>query len=92
MLFGRKREAQNPEVGNDVMTADEETLGTVAVVNYEFIEVEGGPMDHRQTWRVPRSAIKRIDGQTIHLSSSRAQVAAKGWAHTVETSETAPSV
>lgn len=78
MIFGRKHDAE-PEVGFDVMTTDEESLGDVASVHADYLEVTGGTIDRHITYRVPRSAINRIDAQTVYLNVSRGQALAKGW-------------
>jgi len=77
MIFGRK--APEPEVGHDVYTSDEECLGDVATVGDDYLVVTGGPLDHRQAWRVPRAAISRVDAESVHLALSRGQVLVQGW-------------
>lgn len=79
MIFGRKNDAREPAVGHEVLTSDDEVLGTVAAVSDQDLEVTGGAIDRPHVWRVPRSAISKVDEQTIHISASRAQIAAKGW-------------
>ena len=78
MIFGQK--TREPEVGQDVVTADEERLGDVATVHDEYLEVRGGTFDHPVTWRVPRTAIGKVDPDAIALRLSRGQVLAQGWA------------
>jgi len=77
MIFGRK--APQPEVGHDVFTNDEERLGDVAAVLDDHLVVTGGPRDRQFSWRIPRSAIGKIDAEVIHLTLSRGQVLAQGW-------------
>ena len=81
MIFGRK--SKEPEVGFTVLTNDEEGLGDIAAVHGDHLDVQGGTLDHRQAWRVPREAISKIDDQMIHLNVSRGQVMAKGWTLTM---------
>jgi hypothetical protein len=76
MIFGRKE--REPEVGDDVLTSDEERLGEVTAVEAEAVEVTGGTLDQRRAWRVPRAGIARVDDEAVHLSLSRAQVLALG--------------
>jgi hypothetical protein len=78
MIFGRKQNGKL-EVGCEVMTNDDQVLGMVSAVHDDDFEVTGGAIDRQMTWRVPRSAINKVDEQTVHLSVSRGQVAAKGW-------------
>lgn len=82
MIFGRKNDAREPTVGHEVLTSDEEVLGTVAAVSDQDLEVTGGAIDRPHAWCVPRSAVSKVDGQTVRLSASRAQIAAKGWERT----------
>jgi hypothetical protein len=77
MIFGRKE--SKLEVGREVVTNDEMVLGTVSAVFDDEVEVTGGAIDRRITWRVPRSAISRIDDEAVRLSVSRGQAVAKGW-------------
>jgi len=76
MVFGRKGRAV--EVGDDVVTSDEEHLGAVTAVDAEALEVTGGTLEHPRTWRVPRSAVSKLDDEGVHLTLSRAQVLALG--------------
>jgi hypothetical protein len=76
MIFRRKE--REPEVGDEVLTSDEEHLGEVAAVEAEALAVTGGTLDQRRTWRVPRAAIGKVDDQAVHLTLSRAQVLALG--------------
>jgi predicted ester cyclase len=78
MIFGRRRPAE-PAIGHDVLTSDEDRLGSVAAVDDDFVDVVGGSLDRQVTWRVPRSAIGRIEGETIRLTVSRGQAMAQGW-------------
>jgi hypothetical protein len=91
MIFGRK--SPDPQVGQEVVTADEEHLGDVTAVQNDFLDVRGGTLDHPMTWRVPRSAVAQINGETIHLNLSRGQVLVRGWEQAAATGEgtTAPS-
>ena len=50
MIFGRKE--REPEVGDEVLTSDEEHLGEVTAIHDDAVEVTGGPLDHRRTWGV----------------------------------------
>ena len=65
MRFGSKHRQREPEVGAEVLTNDGECLGDVAAVHDDELEVTGGTMAQRVLWRVPRSAISRIDQQTM---------------------------
>jgi hypothetical protein len=78
MIFGRK-ESHQLEVGCEVQTADGEVLGAVSALADDAFEVTGGTLDRQHTWRVPRSAVAKIDDEAVHLSSTRAQVMGKGW-------------
>lgn len=78
MIFGRRRLAE-PAVGHDVRTSDEEVLGNVAAVYDDFVDVVGGSLDRQVLWRVPRSAIGRVEGETIRLTVSRGQAMVQGW-------------
>jgi steroid delta-isomerase-like uncharacterized protein len=78
MIFGRRRPAA-PVVGQDVLTSDEAVLGTVAAVDDDFVDVVGGSVDRQVSWRVPRSAIGRVEGDSIRLTVSRGQALAQGW-------------
>ena len=77
MIFGRKE--SKLEVGREVETNDEMVLGTVSAVHDDEFEVTGRAIDRQQIWRIPRSAISRIDEMAVHLTVSRGQAAAKGW-------------
>jgi hypothetical protein len=77
MIFGRKE--SKLEVGREVVTNDENVLGTVSAVHDDEIEVTGGAIDRQIVWRIPRSAINRIDELTVQLAVSRGQAVAKGW-------------
>ena len=71
MLFRRKQHAPTPAVGADVLTTDGECLGDVAAVHDDYLDVTGGTVDRRIRWRVPRSAISRIDQKTTHQIVTR---------------------
>jgi hypothetical protein len=77
MIFGRKE--SKLEVGREVVTNDEIVLGAVSDVRDDEIEVTANTIDRQMTWRIPRSAINRIDDSAVHLSVSRGQAVAKGW-------------
>jgi hypothetical protein len=79
MIFGRK--SSEPEVGQDVLTADEECLGDVAAVQGDYLEVTSNGLGRQTIWRVPRAAISKIDDEAVHLSLSRGQVLVQGWEH-----------
>jgi hypothetical protein len=91
MIFGRKQ-PQVPQVGHDVVTNDDESLGEITAVRDDYLEVFGGTIDRQVTWQVPRSAINKVDGQTVRLSVSRIQATAKGWEHLAGQESTSPSV
>jgi hypothetical protein len=78
MIFGRKQ-SQEPKVGDDVVTNDEEVLGDVSAITDDYLEVEPTSIGSRMKWRVPRSAISKIEEDIIHLNVSRGQAIAKGW-------------
>ena len=77
MIFGRKE--SKLEVGREVETNDEMVLGTVTAVHDDEIEVTSTGIDRQQVWRIPRSAISKVDDMAVHLSVSRGQAVAKGW-------------
>jgi hypothetical protein len=77
VIFGRKE--SKLEVGSEVETNDEIVLGTVSAVHDDEIEVTGREIDRQHVWRIPRSAISRIDEMAVHLAVSRGQAVAKGW-------------
>jgi hypothetical protein len=79
MIFGRK--SPEPEVGQDVMTADEEHLGDVVAVRDDYLEVASAGLGRRTLWRVPRAAIGKVDDAAVHLTLSRGQVLVQGWEH-----------
>jgi hypothetical protein len=91
MLFGRKQ-PQDPAVGHDVMTNDDESLGEITAVHPDHFEVQGGTIDRHVIWQVPRSAVSRVDEQTVRLSVSRIQATAKGWEHLAGQESASPSV
>ena len=76
MIVGRKE--REPEVGDEVLTSDEEHLGEVTSVDAEALAVTGGTLGQRRAWRVPRTAIGRVDDQAVHLTLARAPVLALG--------------
>ena len=82
MIFGRRRPAE-PSIGHDVLTSDEDLLGSVAAVADAFVDVVGGSLDRQVTWRVPRSAIGRVEGETVRLTVSRGQALCEGLARRV---------
>ena len=79
MIFGRK--SSEPEIGQDVLTADEERLGDVASIQGDYLEVASGGLGRQTIWRVPRAAIGKVDDEAIHLTLSRGQVLVQGWEH-----------
>ena len=81
MIFGRKQASQEPTVGQDVITNDEECIGDIAAVHSDHLEVTGSSIDRQITWRIPRDAISKVDDNGVHLNVSRIQAVAKGWEH-----------
>jgi hypothetical protein len=77
MIFGRKQ--SEPTVGCDVVAGDDETLGSIAAVFDDYIEVMGSGIGNTASWRIPREAISRVDDEAVHLSVTRVQALAKGW-------------
>lgn len=77
--------------GDDVVTSDEETIGTVAAVHDSYLLVEKGLLV-LTSYHVPLEAIDRVDvdDRHVYLNRTRDEVLDSGWEQHGDDAETGP--
>jgi hypothetical protein len=82
-------ETDQISAGDDVITADGESIGTVAAVHQSYLLVEKG-LFFLTDYHIPLSAIDRYDANEgkIYLTMTRDEASDAGWEQHAEDAET----
>jgi hypothetical protein len=87
--MGQSTDMNQISAGDDVITADGESIGTVAAVHQSYLLVEKGVF-FLTDYHVPLSAIDRYDASDgkIYLTMTRDEASDAGWEQHAEDAET----